>query len=93
MGDIANTEYFCGNIYVDHWDGQIKDEYRQIRGTFVRGGRGLKMALNWTYEIMNCLKYNFAMHTFFDIEKINVYLIRGTFGGRRWKHGFERKKS
>ena len=46
LGDIANTEYFCGNIYVDHWDGQIKDEYRQIRGTFVRGGRGLKMALN-----------------------------------------------
>ena len=46
MGDIANTEYFCGNIYDDHRDGQIKDEYRQIRGTFVRGGRGLKMALN-----------------------------------------------
>jgi len=50
-----------------------------------------------TYEIMNCLKYNFAMHTLFDVmhieKKINAYLIRGTFGGRGWKHGFERKKS
>ena len=55
----------------------------------MRGGRGLKMALN----VRNCLNYNFAIHTFFDIEKINVYLIRGTFAGRRWKHGFEQKKS
>ena len=55
----------------------------------MRGGRGLKMALN----VRNSLNYNFAIHTFFDIEKINVYLIRGTFAGRRWKHGFEHKKS
>ena len=55
----------------------------------MRGGRGLKMALN----VRNYELFNFAMHTFFDIEKINVYLIRGTFGVRRWKHGFERKIS
>ena len=35
-------------------------------------------------EIMNCLKYNFAMHTLFHVIllKKNVYLYRGTFRGR-----------
>ena len=104
LGDIANTRAFYMyslllrtlNIFVEIF--MLIIETVKSRMSIDRlgehlWGEGEDWKWHWTYEIMNCLKYNFAMHTFFDIEKINVYLIRGTFGGRRWKHGFERKKS